>query len=286
MSTITQTLLGLPEPLAKNEISLSTDVVEEKPSAARAMGLAAGEAPPKEEESNIFYINIVPKLNPEAKDLLDARQKDVEDATSFWHLKATEAADTKRDQGKLPSTSDPEYRVKMDNYRIQVTEYCLNHSAWMAVAASQNAAKTWTNKTENLHDEILKQILGGLNIPASAYPEFEKILLSIAAGIRGTDAHKTNQNKWVQLTTYRYDEVQKKVFAAIRTIYFSINEKQSEYVKSKNTTGTKNEFTLQYSQTDFAFNESVWNGSKDVVKKWTTEKNEGFVLTPINLNLD
>lgn len=83
----------------------------------------------------------------------------------------------------------------------------------MAVAASQNAAKTWTNKTENLHDEILKQILGGLNIPASAYPEFEKILLSIAAGIRGTDAHKTNQNKWVQLTTYRYDEVQKKVFA-------------------------------------------------------------------------
>ncbi|KAK5625617.1 hypothetical protein RRF57_001333 [Xylaria bambusicola] len=124
----------------------------------------------------------------------------------------------------------------------------------MFLQTAQNAHKKWAIESGNLHERILETILLGLDIPDKCLPQFEKIIQSISEGIKGTKSYSTQHSKWVLLTLYRYDSVQKKIFTsklafavarlirgltrgpAMRTIYFFVNQKQVEFTKSRNIT--------------------------------------------------
>jgi hypothetical protein len=81
----------------------------------------------------------------------------------------------------------------------------------MRLQSTQNTHKKWALETKDLHEQILKTILAGLGIPEESLPQFENIFQSIADGIRDSKQHSTDQIKWVLLTLYRYDPVQKSI---------------------------------------------------------------------------
>ncbi|KAJ3573896.1 hypothetical protein NPX13_g4542 [Xylaria arbuscula] len=272
----TQTLLGLPEPLEKGSVSLSFDVKK----TASASGVATTTTV---EDENIIYVDIIPTA-PEAAAMLQECQNDVGLTSSFWSLKATEAVDAKVAEGKIPKT-DADFEIKKSNFKIRVMEYGIQHSGWMSLQTTQNAHKKWTSETGNLHDQILKTILSGLGIPDKSLPQFENILQSISEGIKGTKSHSAEQTKWILLTLYRYDAVQNKIFATMRTIYFSVNQKQVEFTKSKKETGVNNDFELMYKQDDYLLNNGVWDGARDGVKVWIDTRDTKLVREPWDVDV-
>jgi len=270
-ATITATQLGLPAPLQKGEVSLSFDTPG--PSKARSASnvlksAADGTTPPANpDEGSIYYINAIPDI-PEASSQLESRQQDTELASSFWSAKATESADLKIKEGKLSTAQDGDSIIKKTNYRIQVIEHAIQHSGWMSQVATQNASKKFSVRKDQLHAEILKTVLSGLLLPPNVYDNFEKIVTSIGDSLKNTKEHSAKQNKWILLTTYRYDSVQKKIFAAMRTIYFSVTQELVDYKNSKNDKGTDAKIELLYKQDDYSFNETVWVGLKGKVKEY------------------
>ncbi|KAK6194181.1 hypothetical protein LQW54_011684 [Pestalotiopsis sp. IQ-011] len=277
-STFNQTILGLPEPLSKGTISLDVDVDED--AAPMTYGVAAT-TPAATDDGSIIYVNVFPDTLATSS-LLAQAQADVEASSSFWSLKATEAVDAQANQGKFPNT-DKDHEIKKSNYKIRVMEYGIAHSGWMSLKSSQNAHRQWTLETKDLHDQILKTILSGLDIPEKSLPEFEKVLQSIAEGVKKSTSHSAEQTRWILITVYRYDSVQKKVFSTMRTIYFSINQKQVEFTKSKNEKGVKNPFELMFKQDDYALNSSLWNNVRSAVQTWIDSKNANVIFNPFNV---
>ncbi|KAI1361868.1 hypothetical protein F5Y08DRAFT_342250 [Xylaria arbuscula] len=268
----TQTLLGLPEPLEEGSVSLSFDVKK----TASASGVATTTTV---EDENIIYVDIIPTA-PEAAAMLKECQNDVGLTSSFWSLKATEAVDAKVAEGKIPKT-DADFEIKSPTSRFGPWSMVFSTlGGRMSLQTTQNAHKKWTSETGNLHDQILKTILSGLDIPDKSLPQFENILQSISEGIKGTKSHSAEQTKWILLTLYRYDAVQNKIFATMRTIYVSVNQKQVEFTKSKKETGVNNDFELMYKQDDYLLNNGVWDGARDGVKVWIDTRDTKLVREP------
>jgi hypothetical protein len=118
-TTFTQNLLGFPS--AENgTLSLSVDVDENAAPVSRG--------PTNADDGNIIYVNVIPEI-PEAKALLAQSQKEVELASSFWSLKATEAVDDKVREGNFPMT-DNNVEIKKNNYKLQAMDDAIQHSGW------------------------------------------------------------------------------------------------------------------------------------------------------------
>ena len=60
--------------------------------------------------------------------------------------------------------------------------------------------------------------------------------------------------------------------SGIRTIYFSVTQSLVEYNKSKNDKGFNASLILNYQQSDYNFNESVWDGMAADVKAFVEKK--------------
>ena len=71
----------------------------------------------------------------------------------------------------------------------------------------------FTVAKKELHATIITTLLEGLLLPKKVEGDFEKILTSISAGLKDTEAYDGEQLKWLSITTYRYDTRMKKVFA-------------------------------------------------------------------------
>jgi len=132
MSFIPQTLLGLPAPLQEGEIDMSHELTgPSQTDGSPVLMQVTGPTKPKvnEDEGNIYYVNVIPD-DIQAQDLLTARSKDCQIASSFWSAKATEGADAATQKGTLPQAADNASITKRSNYRIQVFEYAIQHSIW------------------------------------------------------------------------------------------------------------------------------------------------------------
>ena len=69
--------------------------------------------------------------------------------------------------------------------------------------------------------------------------------------------------------------------SGIRTIYFSVTQSLVEYNKSKNVKGFNASLVLNYQQSDYNFNESVWDGMAADVKAFVEKKD--FITNIVNL---
>jgi hypothetical protein len=289
---ITHAHLGLPEPIEKGSIDLGIkedhsvqddedesehhsihfSVLSQKSAYASQKAASEGSAA-DENKGSIIYINVIPKIK-EADKELEKLQKNNELCSSFWSAKATQSTDLKVQSGDLPGGTSALDVIARINYRIRVTEYAIEHSKWMSLNSSQNAHKKFTVEKSKLHKELLHTVLAGLLIPDEAYGKFEKILDSISDAVAQTKDHSADQNMWVILTTYRWDDRQRKVFSSRRTIYFSVSQDLRDYNHSKHDKGTEANVELFYKQDDWDFNESVWKLFKSDVKKYLKGKDD------------
>ena len=83
----------------------------------------------------------------------------------------------------------------------------------MSSQAELHASKTFTVAKDQLHIQIIRTVLSGLGLSPESQSKFEQVLQSISNGLKETQKHEDDEQKWVSITTYRYDPVQNKVFA-------------------------------------------------------------------------
>lgn len=167
----------------------------------------------------------------------------------------------------------------------------------MSQVASQNASKKFTVAKDQLHGEILNTVLSGLMLSPSVYANFEKVLKSIGDSLTMTKDHSAAQNKWILITTYRYDSVQQRIFAGgssnaldvngclttsgMRSIYFTVTQNLTDYNNSKHDKGTNANIELLYKQDDYTFNGNVWDGFRQRVQDFVNQ--HGFPIDPIDV---
>ena len=69
--------------------------------------------------------------------------------------------------------------------------------------------------------------------------------------------------------------------AGIRTLYFTVTQALKDYNNSKNDKGKNADLELNYQQSDYNFNESVWDAMAGDVIAFVTDK--GGITKPIDI---
>ena len=173
----------------------------------------------------------------------------------------------------------------------------------LRLTSTQNYSQKFSIAKDKFHTTLLNILLGGLPIPASVYPQFERVFKGIFSSIQETKNQTILQNQWILLFTYRWDETQPKILTckfwhwrrnkktspegiahmvnlAHRTVYYEVNQSIKEYVSQKQQV-TDVHLDFLYKQDDFALTETVWRRVKDDVNK--AIGNNDIINSPLDI---
>jgi hypothetical protein len=93
----------------------------------------------------------------------------------------------------------------------------------------QNMTKKIEVQKLDFHTAILKAVLKGFAVPATAYVQLEKILTTIGDNITFSKSKtQEKQQYWLMLTRYDYQPLTQSAQPVIRVISFSIDQKMSK----------------------------------------------------------
>lgn len=167
--------------------------------------------------------------------------------------------------------------------------WIINKLLRLRLTSSQNYSQILNVAKEKFHTTLLNILLSGLPVPASVYPQFEKVFKGIFSSIQETQDQTILQNQWILLFTYRWDETQERIFTckfwhwrrnkkispegiahvvnlAHRTIYYEVNQSIKKYTSQKKQVSDVH-LDFFYKQDDFALTETIWNKVKNDVTK-------------------
>ena len=257
----------------------------------------------KENES-IIFINTKPTYPPGVTGAHWAKlQADIECATSFFvgeRCCGPRGKKRRPPYGKRHSLYDHKEYLPHPSHRLQHAEIGLvsytslmnlkNRAEVEAQRLGMKASYTHTKRFEVSKDELqvdmIKRILDGLQFLDGPVENFVKVLPRLGESLKNKDKSVMDvEPKWILITTWLYDPYKEKVFASefrendIRKRYRELNlltqllaMRAIHFLEVSGTAGKEMwwDFSMQlrYEQTDFVFNESIWEESKEEVKKF------------------
>jgi hypothetical protein len=89
----------------------------------------------------------------------------------------------------------------------------MNNTVRISLQSTEGVHRKITVKKEEFHKTLLDVILAGLSLSTTIYGKLEGVLNGIYEGVKQSEESSVNQMYWVLLTVYKYDAIQRRVFA-------------------------------------------------------------------------
>ncbi|KAF1970426.1 hypothetical protein BU23DRAFT_570815 [Bimuria novae-zelandiae CBS 107.79] len=234
--------------------------------------LPDGPFPDQEHHQTAWFISLPrANLSNEAQAAQSAIKNNVE---TFWADASNKLAATV--QGKIKDQKlDPKDLAAVASFRAKCFDYYVRSIATCIQSGNETAKRMdFHVAREELHHKIMLAALEGIELPATAFPQLDKVLVSIADSVKSASLENLQARLtfWISLAIYEKDLGTGKVITKLRTFFFQSNEALSKLLSAK---GSFHEidFVFEYLQYDATYNNDIFAPiageiQKDLVDKW------------------